>query len=149
MAKDLIENLNDLIHLDVDAVSAYRQAIDACAIPEIKNKLTEFQGDHERHIQDLSKVVVAAGGTPEAKADVKGFFIEGFTAITSRGDHSALLAMRGNEELTTRTYKAALGETLTPEARTVIERNFADEQRHLAWIKQALDSKLYEAKRAA
>jgi rubrerythrin len=48
----------------------------------------------------------------------------------------------------TRTYRSALDETLTPDARAVVERNYADEQRHLAWIEGALDSKLYE-KRAA
>lgn len=144
MANDLIDTLNDLIHLDVDAAAAYSQAIDACELPGIKTTLTAFRSDHERHIQDLSTCVGNAGGIPDVKRDLKGFIIEGFTAIMSQGDRSALMAMRGNEELTVRTYQSALQQTLPPDARAIIERNFADEQRHLAWIKNAIDTRMYE-----
>jgi len=144
MAKELIDRLNDLIQLDVDAVRAYEQAIDACDAADIKSKLNEFKGDHERHITDLSAVVSAEGGTPEVKRDIKGFLIEGFTAIVSHGDHSALLAMHGNEELTNRIYRAALDEELPQDVRAPVERNYEDEQRHLAWIKEALDTRAWE-----
>ena len=40
MNDDAIQTLNDLIHLDVDAIHAYQQAIDACETPEIKDQLT-------------------------------------------------------------------------------------------------------------
>lgn len=146
MARNAIEIMNDLIQLDVDAIRAYEQAIDACEIVSIQEKLRLFQGDHERHVTDLSALVRARGAEPKVKRDLKGFLVEGFTAIASRGDHSALSAMRGNEVLTTRTYKSALDD-LDPaeaEARRIIAKNYDDEQRHLAWIKDALDRKLYE-----
>jgi uncharacterized protein (TIGR02284 family) len=149
MARETIETLNDLIQLDMDAVQAYRQAIEACDRELIRSKLTEFRGDHERHIQDLSRQVTALGGEPKQERDFTGYIVEGFTAIVSHGDHSALLAMRGNEELTNKQYKDALEETLPESARIVVQGNFEDEQRHLAWIKGALDSKLYEETRAA
>ncbi|UQA58287.1 DUF2383 domain-containing protein [Polyangium aurulentum] len=145
----ILEKLNSLIMLDVDAVHAYDQAIEACEILTVKDTLTEFRNDHERHIHDLSEQVRALGGTPEVHRDLKGFVIEGFTALMSRGDHSALLAMRGNEELTNRVYKAALEmEDLSPEARTVIERNYADEQRHVSWINNQLSARVWERKAA-
>jgi uncharacterized protein (TIGR02284 family) len=145
MARNTIEIMNDLIQLDVDAVHAYEQAIEACDIVTIQEKLRAFQGDHERHIEDLSRLVRARGAEPKVTRDAKGFLIKGFTAIMSRGDHSALMAMRGNEELTNLSYKNALDDVgAEAEVRTVVERNYADEQRHLAWIKDALDQKLYE-----
>lgn len=145
----IVNKLNSLIKLDVDAVHAYDQAIEACEILTVKDTLTEFRNDHERHIHDLSEQVRTLGGTPEVHRDLKGFVIEGFTALMSRGDHSALLAMRGNEELTNRVYKAALEmEDLTPEARTVIERNYADEQRHVSWINSQLSARVWERKAA-
>ncbi len=147
--REVCDKLNDLIKLDVDAVHAYDQAISACVIDEVKDRLTEFRGDHDRHIRDLSQCVRTLGGTPEVERDWKGFFIEGFTAIASQGDHSALLAMRGNEELTNRKYQNALNLTnLTPEVRSLLERNFSDEQRHLQWIRSQLDARVWERKAA-
>jgi uncharacterized protein (TIGR02284 family) len=147
--REVCDKLNDLIKLDVDAVHAYDQAIEACVIDEVRDRLTEFRGDHDRHIRDLSAQVRALGAEPEVRRDWKGFFIEGFTAIASQGDHSALLAMRGNEELTNRTYERALDmQDLTPEVRSLLERNFSDEQRHLSWIKNQLDARVWEQRAA-
>lgn len=144
MAKDVIEVLNELIRLDRNAIGAYDQAIEACEHAHIKVALTGFRGDHERHVADLSAQVSALGGVPEQTRDLKGKLLEGFTAITSFGDQSALLAMRGNEELTNRKYESALKENLTEEARIVVERNHDDEKRHLAWIKDAVARRVWE-----
>jgi uncharacterized protein (TIGR02284 family) len=147
--EDAIKRLNNLIHLDVDAIQAYQQAIDACDTAEIRARLTEFKGDHARHVRDLEGVVRSLGGEPVEGRDVKGFFIEGFTAIMSHGDRSALFAMRGNEELTNRTYDAARKANLPAEAVTVVERNYQDEARHLAWIKDAISSRKWDKDTAA
>ncbi|WP_437579947.1 PA2169 family four-helix-bundle protein [Sorangium sp. So ce887] len=144
MARDVIEVLNDLIQLDRDAIAAYDQAIEACEHAHTREMLARFRDDHGRHVVDLSAHVASLGGIPAQTRDLKGKLIEGFTAITSMGDQSALFAMRGNEELTNRQYQAALDETLTTEARVIVERNYGDEQRHLAWIKDALSRKVWE-----
>jgi len=147
--REVSDKLNDLIKLDVDAVHAYDQAISACTLLEVKDRLIEFRGDHDRHIRELAQIVRSFGVEPEVRRDWKGFFIEGFTAIMSQGDHSALLAMRGNEELTNRQYQSALGlADLSPEVRSLLERNFSDEQRHLQWIKSQLDARVWERKAA-
>jgi hypothetical protein len=53
--------------------------------------------------------------------------------------------MRGNEQLTTSRYKAALDLQDLPEStKAVIQKNYADEQRHLDWIKMAIDQKIWE-----
>ncbi|WP_437768543.1 ferritin-like domain-containing protein [Sorangium sp. So ce281] len=144
MARDVIEVLNDLIQLDRDAITAYDRAIDACEHAHTKERLASFRDDHARHVVDLTAHVTSLGGIAARTRDLKGKLIEGFTAITSQGDQSALLAMRGNEELTNRQYQAALDESLTAEARAIVERNYTDEQRHLAWLKDALSRKVWE-----
>jgi uncharacterized protein (TIGR02284 family) len=141
----MIERLNDLIALDHDAVGAYEAAINRIDVESLRMSLREFQNDHLRHIQDLSRVVSSLGGTPRQKPDVKGFVLKGFTAITSMmGNEAALKAMQGNEKLTNRTYEHALKEGWTDEVRTVIDRNFRDEQRHLAFIENALRTRAWE-----
>ena len=141
----MMDRLNNLIALDIDAVGAYEAAINRIDVESLRMSLREFQQDHERHIRDLTRVVVSLGGTPRTKPDVKGFILKGFTAVTSMmGNEAALQAMRGNELLTNRTYQAALEVEWGDEARAIIERNYSDEQRHLAFIENALRTRMWE-----
>lgn len=145
----VVEKLNSLIQLDVDAIHAYDQSISACTMAELKGKLSDFRGDHDRHVRELSDCVRELGGQPDVRRDLKGFFIGGFTAIVSQGDHSALVAMQTNEELTNSYYRRALEmEGLSPEIRDLLEKNFADEQRHLQWIKDQLAARVWERRAA-
>jgi uncharacterized protein (TIGR02284 family) len=142
-----IEVMNDMLQLDLDAILAYDEAIHACDVDEIKTRLREFRGDHERHVRDLSLAVRTYGGQPKEKRDIKGFFIQGFTKMMSRGDRSALMTMRANEELTNRSYAAALKHELPHEVRTLLEQNYNDERRHLQWIKDAISRSAWEIER--
>src|SRR4051812_26794874 len=107
MNEEPVATLNDLIQLDIDAAHAYRQAIDACEIPAVREKLTAFMGDHEQHISELEGVVRVLGALPPQGKALRGFVIEASPAIVSRGDGSPLRAMRGNEETPPRRYDAA------------------------------------------
>lgn len=143
--KKLISHLNDLITLDHDAVGAYKASINRIDVPFLKERLREFQSDHVRHIQTLSDVVRRYGGTPKERPDMKGFMLKGFTAVTSAmGNEAALRAMQGNEMLTNRMYKKALDEQWPEDIRAIIASNYADEQRHLAFIENALKSRSWE-----
>jgi len=145
----VVDKLNDLIKLDVDAIHAYDQAISSCGMDELKRGLTEFRADHDRHVRELSDCVRALGGQPDVRRDWKGFLISGFTAIVSQGDHSSLVAMQTNEEVTNSYYRRSLElEGLSPDIRSLLEKNFADEQRHLSWIKNQLAARVWERKAA-
>jgi rubrerythrin len=143
-----IKTLRDLMQLDYDAVLAYTRAIDGIEpqYADIRTRLGEFRDDHERHIRELSDVIVALGGTPPERArDFKGVLIEGMTAVESAmGTEWALRAMRTNEKLTNKRYEHALELELPPEVSELIRRNYDDEQRHLAWIIDALDRRVWE-----
>jgi uncharacterized protein (TIGR02284 family) len=141
----LIDKLNDLIQLDYDAVGAYEAAVDRIDVESIRSRLREFQNDHRRHITDLSAQVSRLGGTPKQKPNVKGFVLKGFTAVTSMmGNEAALRAMQGNEKLTNSSYASALRENWPADIRNVIEQNYRDEQRHLAYIEDALRNRIWE-----
>jgi uncharacterized protein (TIGR02284 family) len=137
--------LNDLIMLDYDAIKAYQSAIDRIEVPSIKAELESFRKDHERHVQNLSHEVRKLGGTPAQRRDLKGPFIQGFTAIMAMmGVEEALRAMKTNEQLTTRSYANALKEVLPEDCRIVVEANYKDEQRHLAYVENALRNHIWE-----
>ncbi|MBI4405836.1 MAG: ferritin-like domain-containing protein [Deltaproteobacteria bacterium] len=145
--KNQIDRLNSLIQLDYDAVLAYSQAIDNVELDEVKDKFSGFKADHERHIQELSSEVRTLGGIPHERArDLKGFFIEGFTAIRSMtGTAGALKAMRMNELLTNRNYQRTMKEAFPDRTKRILERNFQDEQRHIKYIEQAIEAKIWES----
>jgi uncharacterized protein (TIGR02284 family) len=141
-----IKHLNDLIQLDVDAIHAYRQAIDHIDSVSIRETLERFKSDHERHVTDLSECVRSVGGTPvKLTPDIKGYLLEGFTALRSvTGTEGALRAMRTNERLTNKTYDRALTEDLPVDVLAIVRRNREDERRHLDYIERVLDNRLWE-----
>lgn len=138
--EDMIANLNSLIQLDMDAVQAYEQALDHIDMMMIRIQISDFRDDHQAHIRNLSALVHALGGNPtEYSRDLKGFLIEGFTALRSvTGTEGALKAMQSNEKLTNAKYEAALSWDLTGDAREQVREHYNDERRHLIYIQQTL-----------
>lgn len=140
MDSKAMDTLKSLMQLDVDAVHAYTQAIDSIEHRAVGDQLITFRGDHERHINELAACIRRFGGTPpERSRDFKGFLIEGFTAIRSMtGTEGALKAMKSNEETTNKQYGDAMMIDFPADVRALIERNFDDEKRHLAYVEHAL-----------
>lgn len=139
---DILDGLEELIQLDIDANHAYGQAIKNIDDPMIREKLVLFQSDHRRHADVLSEKMRELGGTPpELTKDFKGFFISGFTALRSMtGTKGALEAMETNERLTNSKYEKAVKSDFPADIASIVRANLADEQRHLAFIREALSS---------
>lgn len=78
---------------------------------------------------------------PELTSDFKGFIISGFTALRSlTGTKGALEAMETNERLTTSKYAEASKWDFPVDVLAVVQSNLADEQRHLAFVREAISS---------
>src|SRR5262249_50829212 len=110
-----------------------------------KRNLGLFRADHERHVVDLKAVVVRFGGKPVEKADVKGMFQRGFTKVAGLvGDEACLRAMLQNEKTTNNVYAKHVQKSFPSDILDLLRRNYADEQRHYAWIDNALRTGLWE-----
>jgi demethoxyubiquinone hydroxylase (CLK1/Coq7/Cat5 family) len=96
---------------------------------------------------DLKKCIEDMEGVPKDRADLKGYFIKGMTALQAMvGDEMALKAMQTNERLTNKVYQEALDDfSLPDDVRTIVARNRADEARHLEWINLALSNRTWES----
>lgn len=141
----IIEELNEVLQADVDAVGTYQDAIDAIDELNIKNQLYDFKRDHERHIADLEALVQRSGGKPVRKADLKGMLQRGFTKVAGLvGTEASLRAMLKNEKTTNGVYAHHLQMGFPPDILEVLRRNYNDEQRHYAWIDAALRTRLWE-----
>jgi uncharacterized protein (TIGR02284 family) len=139
-SEQIVKHLNALIALDYDAIEAYKAAIDRLHSVLDQDQLRSFLADHRRHVSDLTPLVTELRGTPVTEADFKKILTKGKVVLGAViGDRAVLEAMESNEEVTTKTYqKAATDSAFPTRIRTVLERNLADERRHLAWIQQRL-----------
>lgn len=144
-SKEIAKQLSTLVQLDIDAVHAYNEAIEKVDRPAIKEHLIRYRDDHDRHIADLSAEIRRLGETPpDYSPDFKGFFIQGFTSLRSiTGTQGALKAMYTNEKLTNKKYDEATEWNLPPDIKHIVALAFEDERRHIEYIEQALEQKLY------
>lgn len=147
---EMINKLGSLVQLDIDAIHAYQQAIRKIEVEDVKNQLTLFLGDHQRHVENISAEIRKMGGQPpQFSPDFKGFLLEGFTTLRSiTGDEGALKAMQVNEKITNSTYDKALAWDLPSDILEIVKRNREDERRHLEYIDRAIQNRLWEKKAA-
>jgi uncharacterized protein (TIGR02284 family) len=140
-----IEELNELIRFDFDAIGAYNSAIDDIKELAVREPLIRFRGDHERHVQNLSLIVSRLGGKPVTGPDIKGIVRKTMTKVAGLGGvELTLKAMKSNEEVLNKTYAHHLSLDWPDDVKQIIRSNYADEQRHLAWVVEALQTKMWE-----
>lgn len=135
----LIAELNDLLQLDWDAVGAYTIAIAAAESVTYRETLQGFLRDHERHIEELTKLVKARGGVPMEMPHLTGVFKTAVQAAgTPGGDRELILAFKANEGQSRDKYARDAERPHTPQVAEVLRRAAADEQKHYEWAESRL-----------
>lgn len=136
----LLSLLQSLAQLDIDACHSYRRVVERVQDENVRRQLLEFWREHERHVDELAAAIHRRGGTPpDFERDTAGIVIEGFTRLrAATGIGGALRALKTNERLTNAAYAAAMKERVPDEVRDLLERNRADEQHHLDYIRDVL-----------
>ncbi len=144
--KEIADRLKSLCQLDIDAIHAYIKASNRIEHNTIKNAVSQFQADHERHVKELSDMIRNYGEEPpEFSKDFKGFLLEAFASIRSiTGTEGALKALRSGEQMTNKNYGNAVAMDFPPLVMVLLRRNFDDEQRHLNYVEQALKGRIWE-----
>jgi rubrerythrin len=120
----LVENLLLLEH---DAIAAYEQTLASLERADFKQKVASFKADHDRHVQELTRLAELIGATAHREGDMKQMLTTGKVKLASlMGDRTILSAMRTNEEDTVTAYERACRfQDLTPDARTIFQRAHA------------------------
>ena len=135
--RTLIENMITLEH---DAIAAYTATIERLENPTHKARITEFRGDHERHLRELGDMARACGANIPAEGDMKQILTTGKVKLANLmgGDSALLKAMSSNENDTIQAYKQASENSVVPaEHRPVFQRGLEDERRHQAYMDSA------------
>ncbi|MBE0476440.1 MAG: DUF2383 domain-containing protein [Coriobacteriia bacterium] len=146
---EMVEKLGDLMRLDVDAERAYEEAIEHADEADVRGHLQRYRDDHRRHADDLRATIRGLGQEPpEPKPDFKGYLIEGMTKLRAAvSGEQALKAMHQNEEITNRSYRDAVQWDVPADVHDLLQRNYADEQRHIAYIEDKLHVRAGEERR--
>lgn len=137
----LVAELNDLLMLDHDAIQAYALAIRLLENPAYKAQLELFRLDHERHIDELSQLIVSRDGTPLDLPHLpSGAFKLAVQAIgAAGGDRAVLLAFKANERQVRDKYRRSARNVHPADVTSVLARAAEDEARHYAWALKTLE----------
>jgi rubrerythrin len=142
LARDVrrIATLNDLLQLDHDAVGAYGIAIHAATNESHRETLREFRADHERHIEEITRLIQDRGGKPiqAPHLPTSVFKLAIQKAGTFGGETALLLAFKANERQSRDKYRRAAEGSDDLEVADVLARGADDEVRHYDWAVRAL-----------
>ncbi|OJH37961.1 hypothetical protein BON30_26485 [Cystobacter ferrugineus] len=146
MDSKMLLSLQELLHIDVDAVMLYDAALRRISHPTVEQALMEFRSDHLRHIRELNDCIEQLGGERACiEVNAEQCDLHGFTPIEEGMPmEDVFMAMVDGEQITNQTYERLLKEEWPPEIHSLIDRNFADEQRHLLWVLKASRTRLWE-----
>jgi rubrerythrin len=138
---DLNSLVKNLIELDYDAIEAYDAAISRLTNQSHRAQLQEFRDDHERHVDELSRVLRDGGRTPPKGPDFKRLLTEGKVVLAGLvSDRAILYALKTNENDTNVAYeRASRNEAVPPQIRALLRASLADERRHRSWLAQQLE----------
>ena len=137
----LLAELNDLLQLDRDAVQAYTLAEKGLESEEYKASIRRFKGDHERHIQELERLITTRGGTPVSLPHLSSspfkLAAQGLGDLGS--DTAVLLAFKSNERLSRDKYQRAANQAYPLDVQAVLEAGAEDESSHYDWVQTTLE----------
>lgn len=139
---EIVDLLQELVKLDYDAIEAYEAAIERVEASHIQDQLAKYCDDHRRHTRNLGDHLRRLGGDVPEGPDFKRVLTKGKVVIADLGGDKAILtAMKVNEDLTNKSYEKAVEHSETsPELKSVLEGNLADEREHRAWIKRTIEA---------
>lgn len=139
--KTFSDALQSLLELDYDAIEAYKVAIERLEDKDFKAKLTEFKGDHERHVREISDLLRKHGSDVPDGPSLKQWLTKGKVVLADlMGDRAILSAMEGNEEDTNTAYdRMHKHPEKWPDATDILDRGFRDEKRHIEWLQNLPD----------
>ena len=135
----LIATLNDLLQLDHDAVEAYTLAIGLVRSTSYRDSLVEHRADHKRHIEELGAIVRGRGGLPTELPHATAPLTLAVQALgAAPGDVTLLLAFKAVEGQARDKYRRFAAMQWPDDVREVVRLAAADEERHYAWVENAL-----------
>lgn len=134
--------LNSLISLDHDALAAYDRVATLLSAAFLREHAATFRHDHERRVDELSRLVRAQGGVPLSVPQLpQGSFQLAIDSLApDASDRQIVIVIKCCERAARDAYRAALEyEGYPAEVSAVLRRGANDAAVHYAWALETLD----------
>lgn len=137
---EMITELSRLVQLEADEASAYDAAVAMVPAGPLRDELSLFRLEHQRHLLALHDLFLKLRHSPpEVEPDVHGVVIGALTPPRPPSSATELLtALRGNEQLSCSLYAKAIARPFPAAVQEVLVRIHGEERHHLDWIERAL-----------
>jgi len=140
---DSVEVLSTMARMDLEAALAYEASAEAAlGTEELRSQLLRFRDDHLRHVLDLNRVLRVMGSAPilHMRLDTEQYLLRSLAKLARPfGPGALVLVLLTDEQMTNGIYELARELDWDDEVADLIERNAADEQRHLLWLSDKED----------
>lgn len=139
-----IDALNSLLTGSRDGAQNFRDAAESVQRPDIKDALGTFANETAEHAVSFEAEIRRLGGDPDdggkLGAKARRVLQNVKTAVSGHDDSATLSEVEKGLDQAEQNYALALRESLGGESRSLVERNWADIQRHhnqvAAWLRQ-------------
>jgi uncharacterized protein (TIGR02284 family) len=140
MIRDVVVLLNRLIQLHYDSIDACKAAVGHVGDPRARQHLAATLEDHRGHVDELAVVVRNLGGEPASPGDLRLPRPRKRSEGSVQGEQALLERLRRKEEGARTAYEDAASLPGVPlDVLAALERNLADERKHLAWVALRLE----------
>ena len=130
----VISNLNNLIEINRDGQSGFKESAEKIAATQIRQFCFEHSRTHAQFVGELQPLVLSLGSEPDNKGTVLGDLHRVWIDLKSAmggGDHAILVATESAVDQAISGYKKALDEPLPAYMRDIVERQLQGiEQAH-------------------
>jgi uncharacterized protein (TIGR02284 family) len=141
--QETIDILNDLIETSKDGEYGFRTSAEQVKTPSLRSLLARRADECAEAARELQQFVLRLGGTAEESGSAAGAMHRGWVAVKSTlstyDDHAVLEEVERGEDVALESYRDALQEDLSPEARSLVERQFEGVKRNHAQMRALRD----------
>jgi rubrerythrin len=136
----ILTRLDELLAFDRQAASAYREAAERLGSESLRRSARHFCEDHERHLDELTRLRRAHGGGRSGATDVGAEHADPAAEIAGLTSDRAILRVLKTLARSGRdSYRGAVKERFPAEVAAVLRRASNDETTHYAWALEMLD----------
>ncbi|MNR97527.1 hypothetical protein D3C72_287060 [compost metagenome] len=128
MRDDVMATLNDLIETCKDGETGFKTCAESIRDTQLKQPLLTLADGCSEAAQELSTLLIARGGNPEARSSLSGTlhrrWIDIKASLMGNDDDSIMKECERGEDHALKSYRRALEKDLPLDVRAVVERQY-------------------------
>jgi bacterioferritin len=139
-----IDTLNELLKGEHMAIHIYDKTKNSQEDSQVREMLSKFQQDHQRHAGQLNQRIIDQGGCPDAKTGLPGIMANATSMINSiRGPKHLLKQVYDGEDKGIHAYEDRIDQ-LDYTSQITVKQIMDEDHEHLKWFKARMEKEKSE-----